>query len=358
VPLITIDARMFRASGIGTYLRALLPRTVALLPEARFCLLGDRRALEAESFTGDARVECRELAAGVYSPGEQVSMPRVAPAETSVFWSPNVNVPLVHPGRLLVTVHDAFYFDPPAGVRTRLDKRVYLGVLTQVLRRKASAVLCVSEFTRGALERVGPWRCPLRVVPSGIEPDWFSIPSGERPRAKPYLLYLGNLKAHKNLPRTLVAFARIAARVPHDFVLIGAGNPAPLAAMLDPRIASRVHFLGSLDDAAVKRHVAHASGLVLASLYEGFGLPPLEAMALGVPVLVARAGSLPEVCGDAAIYCDPYSVDAIAEGLERLLRDTALRARLSREGPLHARRFVWEDSARGTAEVISGLLRA
>jgi glycosyltransferase involved in cell wall biosynthesis len=349
---------MFRASGIGTYLRALLPRTVALLPEARFCLLGDRRALSEESFASDERVECRELAAGVYSPSEQVSLPRVAPAETSVFWSPNVNVPVVHPGRLLVTVHDAFYFDPPAGVRTRLDKRVYLGVLTRVLRRKASAVLCVSEFTRGALERAGPWRCPLRVVPSGIEPDWFAKPPGERPWAKPYLVYVGNLKPHKNLPRTLVAFARVAARVPHDFLVIGAGSPAPLARMLDPRVASRVHFLGSLDDAGVKRHVAHASGLVLASLYEGFGLPPLEAMALGVPVLVARAGSLPEVCGDAAIYCDPYSVDAIAQALERLLCDAALRARLSREGPPHARRFVWEESARGTADVIAGLLRA
>jgi glycosyltransferase involved in cell wall biosynthesis len=117
-----------------------------------------------------------------------------------------------------------------------------------------------------------------------------------------------------------------------------------------------VHFLGSLDDAGVKRHIAHASGLVLASLYEGFGLPPLEAMALGVPVLVARAASLPEVCGDAALYCDPRSVDDIARGLERLLCDASSRARLVREGPARARRFVWDDSARGTAGVISELL--
>jgi glycosyltransferase involved in cell wall biosynthesis len=347
---------MFRASGIGTYLRALLPRTVALLPGVRFCLLGDREELARQMRTNESRVECRELPAGVYSPAEQLTIPRVAPADTSVFWSPNVNVPVVHPGRLLVTVHDAFYFAPPAGVRTRLDKRVYLAALTRLLRHKASAVLCVSEFTKQELERVGPWHCPLRVVPSGIEPDWFSRPAGESPWPRPYLVYVGNLKSHKNLPRTLVGFARIAARVPHDFLLIGAGSAQPLAAMLDPRIRSRVHFLGSLDDAGVKRHIAHASGLVLASLYEGFGLPPLEAMALGVPVLVARAASLPEVCGDAALYCDPRSVDDIALGLERLLCDASSRARLVREGPERARRFVWDDSARGTAEVISGLL--
>ena len=356
-PLITIDARMIRASGIGTYLRALLPRVVELLPDARFCLLGDRAVLEHEPFSRHVRVDCREVSAGVYSPLEQVDIPRAAPGDTSVFWSPNVNVPLVHPGRLLVTVHDAFYFDPPAGVRTRLDKRAYLGVLTRWLRRSASAVLCVSEFTKSELERVGGWRCPLRVVPSGIESEWFSKPGGERPWAKPYVLYVGNLKPHKNLPRTLVAFARIAASVPHDFLVIGAGSAAPLVSMLDPRIASRVHFLGSLDDAGVKRHVAHASGLVLASLYEGFGLPPLEAMALGVPVLVSRAASLPEICGDAALYCDPRSVDEIARGLEQLLGDSVARARLAREGPLHARRFSWDESARGTADVLAGLLR-
>src|SRR6187549_1050346 len=102
--------------------------------------------------------------------------------------------------------------------------------------------------------------------------------------------------------------------------------------MLDPRIASRVHFLGSLDDAAVRRHVAHASGLVLASLYEGFGLPPLEAMALGVPALVSRAASLPEVCGDAALYCDPDSVSDIARGLLTLLTDDSERTRLVARG--------------------------
>ena len=355
-PLITIDVRMLRSSGIGTYLRALLPRVMTLLPETRFCLLGDAGALATEPFTRDARVECRDLPAGVYSPVEQFSIPRVAPADTSIFWAPNVNVPLVHPGRLLVTVHDAFYFDPPKGVRTRFDKRVYLAALTWRLRRSASAVLCVSDFTKGELERVGSWPCPLRVVRSGIESDWFSRPNGERPWPKPYLVYVGNLKPHKNLLRTLAAFARVAQRLPHDFLLIGAGNTEPLVNGLDPRIRERVHFLGSLDDAGVKRHVAHASGLVLASLYEGFGLPPLEAMALGVPVLVSRAASLPEICGDAALYCDPRSVDEIARGLERLLSDRIMRARLEREGPPHARLWNWDDSARGTANVIAELL--
>jgi glycosyltransferase involved in cell wall biosynthesis len=346
---------MFRASGIGTYLRALLPRVVRLLPEARFCLLGDVSSLGADSFD-DSRVEYRKLSAGVYSPLEQLSIPRAAPPDTRVFWSPNVNVPLVHPGRLLVTVHDAFYFDPPPGVRTRIDKRVYLGVLVRKLRRSAGAVLCDSAFTKSELERFGAWSCPLHVVRIGIEAGWFSKPNGAAPWAKPYLVYVGNLKPHKNLPRTLAAFGKIASRVPHDFLLIGAGSSERLARMLDPRIAARVHFLGALEDAEVKRHVGHASGLVLASLYEGFGLPPLEAMALGVPVLVARSASLPEVCGDAALYCDPRSVEGIARGLESLLSDETVRARLARAGPVNARRWNWDEAAEKTAGVIRSML--
>ena len=348
---------MIRSSGIGTYLRALLPRLVELLHDVRFCLLGDASSLAGEAFTRDPRVECRELSAGVYSPLEQIQIPRLAPAETRVFWSPNVNVPVAHPGRLLVTVHDAFYFGPPAGVRTRIDKRVYLGLLVQRLKRSADAILCVSEFTRSELERRGTWSCPIHVVRSGIEPDWFSRPNGERPWPKPYLLYVGNLKPHKNLPRTLAAFARIAARVPHDFLLIGAGNPGEIERVLDPRIRARVHCLGGFADEAVKRHVAHASGLVLASLYEGFGLPPLEAMALGVPVLVSKTASLPEVCGNAALYCDPHSIDGIARGLETLLCDETSRARLSQAGPNHARGFSWDAAARATGDVLTTLLR-
>jgi glycosyltransferase involved in cell wall biosynthesis len=334
-----------------------MPRLVRLLADARFCLLGNAELLSSEPFTLDPRVECRELSAGVYSPLEQFSIARLAPPETGVFWSPNVNVPVVHPGRLLVTVHDAFYFRPPPGVRTRIDKRVYLGLLVRRLRQSADAVLCVSEFTRRELERQGTWPCPLHVVRSGIEPDWFSKPNGERPWPKPYLLYVGNLKPHKNLPRTLAAFARIAVSVPHDFLLIGAGDREGILRMADPRIRSRVHCLGSFGDEAVKRHVAHASGLVLASLYEGFGLPPLEAMALGVPVLVSRAASLPEVCGDAALYCDPHSIDEIARGLEKLLCDEASRRRLASEGPNRARGFSWDGAARATADVLAGMLR-
>jgi glycosyltransferase involved in cell wall biosynthesis len=355
-PLVTVDARMIRSTGIGTYLRALLPRVIARVGQAEFCLLGDPEALRDAS-AREPRVQVRSLKAGVYGATEQARLWAATPRATRVFWAPHVNVPLAGPGRLLVTVHDAFYANPPAGAEPRWDKQLYLDLMLRGLKRRADAIVCDSAFTRDELERyVGPFRCPLHVVPIGIEAEWFEKRVGERPHAPPYLLYLGNLKPHKNLPRALAAFSEIRERIPHDFVLAGPGDPTPLRRGLSPQVASRVHFLGVIAPERLRAYVAHAAGLVLVSLYEGFGLPPVEAMALGVPSLVSRAASLPEVCGDAAVYADPESVADIARGLLTLLTDETERARLAVRGPARARELDWETCADKTSAVLASLL--
>ncbi len=356
-PLVTVDARMLESSGIGTYLRALLPRLLSLLEGVRFRLLGAPDMLARHAFTRADGVECRALGAGVYSPLEQLEG-ALGSRGTTVFWSPHVNVPLAARGRLLVTVHDAFYLEQARALGTRRDTRLYLGALLRGIRRRASGILCPSAFTASELERLlGRFRCPLHVVPNGVDACFFERPAAERPTPKPYLLYVGNLKPHKNLPRTLAAFERVAARVPHDFVLVGGGDPSALLHDLSPDVAPRVHFLGPLEEASLRVYLSHASGLVLASLYEGFGLPPLEAMALGVPALVSRRASLPEVCGDAALYCDPESIADIADGMARLLLDETTRAALSVRGPERARSLDWDASAALTARVLDDLLR-
>lgn len=354
--LVTVDARMLESSGIGTYLKGLLPRLTARLEPVRFRLLGDLDALSRHAFTQHERVECRPLRSGVYSPLEQLEA-AVASRGSSVFWSPHVNVPLAARGRLLVTVHDAFYLEQARSLGTRRDTRLYLNALMRGIRRRASGILCPSAFTASELERLlGRFRCPLHVVPNGVDARFFQRADGPRPMPKPYLLYVGNLKAHKNLPRTLAAFAAVAGRVPHDFVLVGAGNPEPLLRALPPELEGRVHFRGPLEEGPLRLHLAHAAGLVLASLYEGFGLPPLEAMALGIPTLVSRRASLPEVCGDAALYCDPESVDDIARGIALLLLDEPTRRMLAERGPERARALDWDKSAALTADVIETLL--
>ena len=170
---------MLHSTGIGTYLRALLPRVVARLPAARFCVLGDPSALAAAGVSASERVSLREFRAGIYSPSEQPGLLFKTPRATRVFWAPHVNAPLAGPGRLLVTIHDVFYIDPPEGARARWDKDLYLAAMVRGLRRRAEGVLCVSAFTRDeVLAKVGAFRCPLHVVPNGIDPAWFSPPAG------------------------------------------------------------------------------------------------------------------------------------------------------------------------------------
>jgi glycosyltransferase involved in cell wall biosynthesis len=327
---------------------------IELLPESRFCLLGEPAEL---STLAGPRVQARDFSAGVYSALEQPGLFARTPGDTRVFWAPHVNLPLAARGRLLVTVHDAFYVRPPREARPRLDKALYLGALMRALKRRATVVACVSEFTKSELERLlGPFAAPLEVVPNGIERSWFTRPDAPSPHARPYLLFVGNLKPHKNLARTLTAFSRIAAQVPHDFLIAGGGDIDALRSGVAPELLHRIRFLGVLETDALKVAVAHAAGLVLASLYEGFGLPPLEAMALAVPVLVSRSASLPEVCGEAALYCDAESVDDIARGLEVLLTDEPTRARLAALGPERAQGFDWDRSARRMGDLVSGLL--
>jgi glycosyltransferase involved in cell wall biosynthesis len=355
LPLVTVDARMLRSSGIGTYLGALLPRVIRRVERARFCLLGDPGALAEVG--GGERVEARALAAGVYSALEQPGLFARTPRETRVFWAPHVNFPLASPGRLLVTVHDAFYLKPPREARPRLDKAIYLGALMRALPRRATSVAVVSDFTKGELEReLGPFRAPIHVVHNGIEPVWLEPTTAPSPHAKPYLLFVGNLKPHKNLARTLAAFCEAADRVPHDFLVVGGGDQLAYRDAIEPRHAARVRFLGPLGKEALRATVGNAAGLVLASLYEGFGLPPLEAMACGVPVLVSRAASLPEVCGDAALYCDPADVADIARGIEELLGNDTTRARLAADGRRRAERFGWDEAGERMAALVEGLL--
>ena len=360
-PVVTIDARMATDGGIGTYLQGLVPRIAALRPAWRFVALGDPAELRGLSWDAIPNLEIRAAGARIFTVREQLELPARTMRGTSVFWAPNYNIPLLDGAPLVVTIHDVNHVALPELMGGAL-RRSYARWMLSLAMRRARHVLFDTAFTRDEAERLlGPPRGPSTVVHLGVGDEWTQARRRhpERPIQRPYFLYVGNLKRHKNVPLLLRAFGRIASRVPHQLVLIGRREGLRADPAVDRELhglADRVTALGEVSTERVRHHVAHASALVTASRYEGFGLPPLEAMAAGCPVVVSRAGSLPEVCGDAALYCDPSSEESVADALLRVATDERLRGELVARGAVRASGFTWERAAARTAQALESAL--
>jgi len=358
--MLTIDARWIRASGIGTYLRNTLPEVIAALPDEQFCLLGDKAVMAKLEGLGGSNVRLIEARSAMYSLSEQLEMATKIPKKTSLFWATHYNIPLVYRGKMLVTIYDLFHLALPDLVGGP-HKRLYAKCMFNAVRRRANAIITISHFTKKELIRfTGRGKQEIFPIHLGVEDSWFNIKKSVNPHGKAYLLYVGNVKPHKNLSSLIKAFKSIVDKIPHDLVIVGkkegfiTGDRA--AASVAASLSDRVYFTDYIEDEMLKQYFAHADAFVLASFYEGFGLPPLEAMAAGCPVIVANTASLPEVCEDAAIYCDPYSYEDIADKMVMVVNDSLLREALKRKGVEHARKFTWEKCVNETCKVIEKVL--
>ena len=341
---IVVDARMIESAGIGTYLSETVPRVIARLPGCRFTLLGDSRELERR-FGGLPRTDVRSWTTPIYTVREQFDARRLLDESVALVWAPHFNIPLAWHGPLAVTVHDVAHLVLPQ--RTPVHT-MYAHLLLGAVRRRASVVLCDSAFTeREFLARVGKPRRSV-VCHLGVADHWFSVPPS-LPSDRPYLLYVGNIKPHKNLTRLIEAFTRISPHIPHRLVIVGRADwmrtVDARVARLAQEVGDRVVFPGYAPDGELAALVGGCDALVLPSLYEGFGLPPLEALACGRAVAVSNMASLPEVCGPEAEYFDPTDVASIADALRRICNrpsDTPAVIQRRREW---ARRFSWDACA-------------
>lgn len=357
--MITIDARWLNTSGMGTYLRNILPGVVAAFPEKEFCLLGDKAALSTLEVANHSNVLLVEAKASMYSLAEQLELARKIPKETRLFWATHYNIPLLYRGKMLVTVYDLFHLAMPDLVGG-LHKRLYAKIMFGAIRRRAAAVITISRFSKNELIRfAGESAQPIYPIHLGVADAWFHVPLSSRPYPNKYILYVGNVKPHKNLRALVKAFGSVCDKIPHDLVIVGKKEGFitgdEIVAKEAERLGGRVQFTGYVDDEMLRRYFAHAEALAFPSLYEGFGLPPLEAMAAGCPVLVSTAAALPEICGDAAVYCDPCRTEDIASKLLDLLMDEEMREELRRKGYERARTFTWDRCVSQTCDVICEL---
>ncbi|MBN2360753.1 MAG: glycosyltransferase family 4 protein [Deltaproteobacteria bacterium] len=260
------------------------------------------------------------------------------PREAAVL-SPGFNAPWILARPYLFIIHDLNHIDRPEN--SGLLKRVYYRFVLKRACRAAHRVLTVSEFSRS---RIIEWSgvAAGKVINIGNGVDASFAPDGPAFDAgAEYFLCVSNRKAHKNDARAIEAFA--AARLASSVDLILTGPPTPRLSRLarDLGVGDRIRFVGHVPGDHLPPLYRGAVALLFPSLYEGFGLPVLEAMACGTPVLTSTATALPEVAGDAALLVDPTSVPEIARGIERLYGDAELRATLRERGLQRARQFDW-----------------
>ena len=283
---------------------------------------------------------------------------------TDVFFSPVTQLPFGCRIPSLVTVLDL-------AVRRHADrfprrKRISMRVQTDYAIRHARHFLAISQATADDLQTFyGVDSDRITVAHLGADERFFDAePSTSEGGSildtlpERYVLYLGQMQPRKNLPRLIEAYGRVCAQhtdLPHHLVLAGGmgwQNASIYEAARTSPVAERIHFLDFLPDEQLPALVARADVLALVSLWEGFGLPVVEAMAAGTAVLASNVSSLPEVVGDAGILVDPLQSDAIAHGLTRLLTDPALRTICEQLGRARAERFRWEKTAAAIVDAV------
>ena len=366
---IAIDARKLHDFGIGTYVRNLIRELARQDHDDEYAVLCFPDDVELVRSHG-ARFTPFVERAGNYSVRELLTVPfTVRRTRADLFHAPHYVVsPLVR-RPYVVTIHDCIHLRFPQYLPSQ-SAHVYARTMMRMSARRARRILTVSQASRDDIVHfLGVPADKIDVIPNAIDEDLISL-AGDADVARvreryqlhaPFVLYTGNIKPHKNVDRLIEAFSLLRQRRPGDVTLVIIGDEAskyPKLRRLVHRhqLHKHVRFLGFVPDATMAALYRLASVFVFPSLYEGFGLPPLEAMALGTPVITSNVSSLPEVVGDAAVLIDPGSPASIADALARVLDDEALRAELIRRGHERVKAFSWARSAARTREVYAQAL--
>jgi glycosyltransferase involved in cell wall biosynthesis len=354
---IAIDARKLHDYGIGTYVRNLVGQLARQNDDTRYVLLcrpDDAEPLRALGSRFEPLVE----GSGQYTVAEQFTIPlALARARVDLFHAPHYVVPPLTTRPYVVTIHDCIHLRFPQYLPNRLAHG-YARTMMTLAARRARRVLTVSHASKDdILHYLGVPASKVEVIYNAIDERIAAPPSDadiERVSQRfqltsPFILYAGNIKPHKNVDRLIEAYSVLRRRGFEGVKLVIIGDeiskyPNLRRLVHTFQLHQHVRFFGFVPEATLAVLYRRAVMFVFPSLYEGFGLPPLEAMAAGTPVITSNVSSLPEVVGDAALLVDPMDAGAIADAMARVLADAALRRDLIRRGQERVHAFSWERS--------------
>ena len=346
-----IDFRMHNASGIGRYIRNLVP---FLVDKFDVSLLANNNEIKNSNFLN--QVNIIDVNSKIYSINEQIELFKKIP-KSDIFWSPHYNIPIlpIKAKKRIVTIHDVYhlaFYDTLS-----LPQKIYSKFMINQAVKKSDVILTVSEFSKQEIIKYTNTNKNIEIIYNGIEESWMdnNLSFDEKEN---YILYVGNVKPHKNLVRALKAFSLLKDNN-IKFKIVGKKDGFITKDIeidkLAKHLKNRVEFTGYVSDDELKKLYKKAKIFLFPSLYEGFGIPPFEAMASGTPVISSNVASLPEVCGDSAYYVNPYDVNDIAKGMETVLKDEELQKELIQKGLERVKLYSWEKSANKLIKIIEGL---
>ena len=346
---IAIDARMINSSGIGRYLQNLIPY---ILEKHEITLLGIKNELKL--FSSFAQVQVIEMESDIYSIKEQIELNQKIP-DCDLFWSPHYNIPLlpIKAKKRMVTIHDVYhlaFYDTLS-----FSQKMYAKLLINQAVKKSDVILTVSNFSKNEIIKYTQTKKNIEVVYNGVDEN---LINNKKIDKENYILYVGNVKPHKNLVRALKAFKKIDNQN-LIFKIVGKKDnfitKDTEVEQLAIELGNRVEFTGYVEDSKLVELYKKAKIFLFPTLYEGFGIPPLEAQACGTPVICSNVASLPEVGGESVLYCDPCDINDIADKITLLLEDKSLQNELIQKGYENLKRFSWEKSAKKIIDIIEGI---
>jgi len=359
---ITIDARMINHTGIGRYIRNIVTNLAEIKSPHQYSVLVNERS-EYLGQSANLKFYTTVSPVPIYSIKEQLQLVSdIRRLKPELVHYPSFNVPRLCLTPAVVNIHDLTYLVQPEAC-PHYAARLYARYMFSMVSRKAARIITGSEYTKKEIvERLGVSPAKVTVIYNGVDSSFSASDAGSVAQKAAlsrygikgdYIFFIGNHGVNKNLKRLLEAFSNLKSR---DCQLILAGKTDPKRRPLYDLVVTlgltdRARFIGAVSEADLVHLYSAAKLFVFPSLQEGFGLPPLEAMACGTPVASSTATSLPEVVGDAAVTFDPEDTDAITAAMERVLASKDLRDELRERGFERVKKFSWRTAAELTLKV-------